>query len=540
MEEKMFKYSEEKNQNDAVLDKAIQDYNLTPIERQATIFDRNISNITNDTVFMGSGLKSELAEIERHVTKMIKEGMYSYQYIQKFLESVGYQNSKIKEIFRKITGINPNDIMDPKEYYDSPACIPGLTHAWGQAKKSKYDFYFINAYNNGYAVFGQKGDLQRDIVETFLSLKQALASLKKLVKTIFSYDKVIDEDILLSDKETERTELSGDSHTTVTASDEPITFYRKAFIQGQISEETFDSKLSNLLVEGHVMENEVIQAMEWKENYKTAKYEQGLIKVIADMKIKRMFNGEEVEYSIEPIYDLDNDTIVSYNVYENGTKLHNIKNDSQDGRPLSQAEIDEKLYNLISDDSKLYASLDKKADTLELIEQDSIDEKEEEIKSSPIGNETTGRTPDDFFKKNIKEGKEIGNADNIKEVLKSLNKAKELISNYEVSVHSYEYYSLPSETEDEIKAQISSEDVETFFSSNAVISILLEIKNKELGDDLQKIVLAVFTAKEGKVNWDGIVKGDDDNFYAFTNEGINKLFEKEMRSLQEQKIEGIE
>lgn len=534
-------YFEEKSQIDANLEEALKEYNSTPIEREAATFDRNITNVTNDTVFLGTGLKAEIAEVERHLIQMIKDGIYSYKYIQNYMVSMGYQPVKIKEVFRKITGINPNDLVDPKEYYESPACIPGLTHAWGEGKKGKYDFYFINAFNMGYAIFGQKGDWERDIVEPFVSLKQAMASLKKLVKVIYTYDKVIGEDILLSDKEIDRTELSGDVHIPVTASEDPITFYRKAYIDEQISEETFDVKMSNLLVEQAASEDDVIQAMSWKEDYKTAKAAQGELKVIASIKIKRMISGEEVEFTVEPIYDLDSDQVIEYEIFENGTKSFNIKNINADGRPMSRAQIDEQLYEFVAknSDRKMIASLDKKADAETAIEQDKINEKEEEIKKTPIENEISECTPSDFFKKNIKEGKEIGNADDIKEVLKSLNRAKEIINDFEISVHSYEYYSLPSESEDEIKDQIDSEDVETFFSSNSVISVILEIKSKEIGDELRKKALAVFTSKDKKVNWDGIIKGTDNNFYAFTNEGINKMFEKEMLHMQEEKSEEL-
>lgn len=530
-------YFEEQDQIDEKLEKSLRDYNITPIERQAAIFDRNVTNQLADTTFLGSGLKSEQAEIERHLIKMVKEGMYSYKYIQNFLMTMGYQPSKIKEVFRKITGINPNDLMDPKEYFESPSSIPGLTHAWGEGKKGKYDFYFINTYNNGYAVFGQKGDLERDIVELCVSLKQAMKELKKKVKQVVTYDNVIDEDILLGDKEIDRTELSGDVHIPVTANEDPITFYRKAYMEGQISEETLDNKLSNLLVENYANEHQINQVMQWKENYKTAKAASDSIKVIAEMKITRMFGGESTEFTIEPIYNLDTDGIEGYNVYEGDLKLNTIKNVNADKKPMSKAQIDEELFELLSHEKRLFASIDRMADTKDLLEQEGIDEKEKDVKKAPIENEISGRTPDDFFKKNIKEGKEIGNIDDIKEVLKTLNNSKEIINDFEVNVHSYEYYSLPSDTEDELRSRINSEDSDNFFSSNSVISIILEIKSKELGDEVQKKALAVFTSKDKNVNWDGIVKGEDNNFYAFTNEGISKMFEKEIRHLQEQKTE---
>jgi len=536
----MSKYFEEKNQEDVLLRKALEKYNSTPIEREAAIFDRNVSNKMNDTVFLGSGLKSELAEIERHLIKMVSEGIYSYKYIQNYLLSIGYQPARIKEVFRKITGMNPDDLVDPKEYYDSPSSIPGLTHAWGEAKENKkHDYFFINAYNNGYAIFGQKGDFVREVIELFVSLKQALKAMKSMVKEVYSYDNVVDQEILLKEKDLDRVELSGDVHIPVTAKEDPINFFRKAFIYEQISEDTFNEQISNLVVEGSLEEEDAIELINWKDNYKIAKNEIGKIEIIAELKLKRMMDGKEEEFLIEPVYNIDNDTIEKYFIYNKGSKLTEIKNANEDGKPMSRAQLDNELYNIISEKSHIFASFEKEADEIDLIEKDLIKEKEEEIKKIPIENEMSGRTPEDFFDKNIKEGKEIGNLENLKQALESLNKAKEIISDYEIKVHSYEYYNLPSEIEDELKGKINSEDIETFFSSNSVISIILEIESKELGEEFQKKVLAVFTSRDNKVSWDGIVKGEDKNFYAFSNEGMDKLFQREIQSIQEKKNEMI-
>ena len=67
---------------------------------------------------------------------------------------------------------------------------------------------------------------------------------------------------------------------------------------------------------------------------------------------------------------------------------------------------------------------------------------------------------------------------------------------------------------------------DTDINANAVLQIILSIANNADQTDIKK-VLVIFTITNGKLNWDGTVRGENDKIVAFTEEGLDSLFETE-------------
>jgi len=147
----------------------------------------------NNTYFSGTRTVHEMSELRTQVMQFIAEKPVAYRLMEDLLMQQGYSRAKIRQTFQDLTGINPLVIYDVNysKYLKSPSTIPGLTLAWGEAKGGKYDYYFVMPWTYGYAIFGQKGDMQRDEVEFFYTLKEAKEAFIKIAK-----DPIIYEDIM--------------------------------------------------------------------------------------------------------------------------------------------------------------------------------------------------------------------------------------------------------------------------------------------------------------------------------------------------------
>jgi len=141
----------------------------------------------------GSRTVQEMAELKNQILGYIQSTPCSYRLMLDLLCQQGYRKPEINRMFTDLTGLDPNLIYDINynKYLKSPACIPGLTLAWGEAKKGNYDYYFVMPWTYGYAIFGQKGDLQRDEVSFHYTLKEAKVEFIKMVK-----DPIIYEDVM--------------------------------------------------------------------------------------------------------------------------------------------------------------------------------------------------------------------------------------------------------------------------------------------------------------------------------------------------------
>jgi len=162
-------------------------------------FTWDISRILQKVPYSGSSTQQEMLELEQNMRDLIAEGKYSYKYIENFLVSLGYNLNKIRRVFKKLTGVEPDIYLDAQPYLDTPPTIPGINYGWGESKDSKYEYYFIMPWIDKYCIFGQKG-VDREIVSEHYTLESALKELEGKVKKLYTFDRILTEKDLISRK----------------------------------------------------------------------------------------------------------------------------------------------------------------------------------------------------------------------------------------------------------------------------------------------------------------------------------------------------
>jgi hypothetical protein len=157
------------------------------IKKYSTTNEWLISQILLGTTYAGTGTKEELAELEKNMRELLQLKLYPYNYIEKYLLDKGYRLDLIRKVFFDITGVKAESLFNEKinkDYYNTPATIPQFNLGWGEAKDKKYDYYFIMPYLYGYAIYGQKGEHEREMVKAYEAndLESAKLDLSKMIK----------------------------------------------------------------------------------------------------------------------------------------------------------------------------------------------------------------------------------------------------------------------------------------------------------------------------------------------------------------------
>ena len=148
------------------------------------------------TAFAGTGTPQEIVELEKNLRQLLQVKMYPYSYLESYLISQGYQQSDIRQIFKEIAGVSVEEFLSPDANIMAvPACLPSYNMGWGEAKGSKFDYYFIMPWIAGYSIFGQKGDFHREETKNFPIIEDAREALQSLVKEYRQYDKVVNLDL---------------------------------------------------------------------------------------------------------------------------------------------------------------------------------------------------------------------------------------------------------------------------------------------------------------------------------------------------------
>lgn len=173
--------------------------------------------------------------------------------------------------------------------------------------------------------------------------------------------------------------------------------------------------------------------------------------------------------------------------------------------------------------------------TLEDIEaedsKDQVTEEIEKIDEKPAEEIFSETTPEEYYEDALAEDK----VDTINEVVsKCIDKFSEKFKDfdkYNVQILSYDTKVLGDyePVEDELV-----EDKE--LNANAILQVILAITNKADESDVKK-VLAVFSVTNGELHWTGTVRGENDKIVAFTEEGLDALFE--VKDIEDQDLEDI-
>ena len=192
--------------------------------------------------------------------------------------------------------------------------------------------------------------------------------------------------------------------------------------------------------------------------------------------------------------------------------LDSIYNKKQSSKKITAEEAD--LDDLMSEESK-----------------DEVQEEMEQIKDTPVSELLSEQTPADYFDKSLQEDK----VDTINDVVsKCIDKFSEKFKDfekYEVKILSYNTKVLGDYTPNKTE-MIEDEQI----NANAVLQVILQITNNADETEMKK-ALAVFSVTNGKLHWTGTIRGENDEVVAFTEEGLDSLFEVE--EVKDEELEDI-
>ena len=151
--------------------------------------------------------------------------------------------------------------------------------------------------------------------------------------------------------------------------------------------------------------------------------------------------------------------------------------------------------------------------------KDQVQEEIEKIDETPAEDIFTESTPEDYLDKALQEDK----VDTINDVVsKCIDKFSEKFKDfdkYQVKILSYNTKVLG---DDKPVQEEMVEDKE--LNANAILQVILQITNNAEEANIKK-VLAVFSITNGELHWTGTVRGENDQVVAFTEEGLDALFE---------------
>jgi len=151
-------------------------------KRQAGV--QEITQMLYNVNFAGTNSKEEFTELQNNMIQMLNQQKYSYGDIENYFIGWGYQVPMIKEIYKHLTGLDPERVNSTDYLMNIPGCIPGFNYGWGEGKGKKYKYVFVINYKSGFGVFGQVDDLVRELIEYTLDLENAFAILNSNAKNV--------------------------------------------------------------------------------------------------------------------------------------------------------------------------------------------------------------------------------------------------------------------------------------------------------------------------------------------------------------------
>jgi hypothetical protein len=167
------------------------------------------------------------------------------------------------------------------------------------------------------------------------------------------------------------------------------------------------------------------------------------------------------------------------------------------------------------------------ADAEDEMEKEAVTEKLNEIEKEKMGksikDEISEKSPAQYFEKQKLQHKfTTVPADAVESVLLFLNTANEEISDFNISLHSLKYASIQPQ-----KKSAPAHGETDILSATASISVLLEITDGKGAEVCPKLGLMVFSVIGNQLFTTDTFKGEDDQIYALSNEGCEKLFQIE-------------
>lgn len=536
-----------------------------------------------DVPFAGIGTTLERNALISVIRNLIKDNKYTVDYILDYCTSAGYSYKMASDVFTELTGLSPKLIVNNNEYYKMPSYVPNMCIAWGEAKTKKDVAYYIVPGVYGYVVM-EKDEVNAPVPAVEVAtIPEAIDELKKVAKKIQTLHKIITEKLL----ETEDIQTSAnDTHLVNTPyCSDPVFVLKKNFKDKVIGIKEFEKQARQLVAEDKISIEKAEDLMSWKDdlidedesyNNEVLEHTEKWNQLKADEDEEDYFDNFDYIYNLlldgdiqaykAKLDDFTEEELIDYlewasehNIDKKDLELElsnkrkssvseyieTAKNMKEEGK--TRAQINNYLQGKIQDE-EIKKTLDsiynkkqsskkitaEEADLDDLMSEESKDEVQEEmeqIKDTPVSELLSERTPSDYFDKSLQEDK----VDTINDVVsKCIDKFSEKFKDfekYEVKILSYNTKVLGDYTPNKTE-MIEDEQI----NANAVLQVILQITNNADETETKK-ALAVFSVTNGKLHWTGTIRGENDEVVAFTEEGLDSLFEVE--KIKDEELEDI-
>lgn len=536
-----------------------------------------------DVPFAGIGTTLERNALISVIRNLIKDNKYTVDYILDYCTSAGYSYKMASDVFTELTGLSPKLIVNNNEYYKMPSYVPNMCIAWGEAKTKKDVAYYIVPGAYGYVVM-EKDEVNAPVPAVEVAtIPEAIDELKKVAKKIQTLHKIITEKLL----ETEDIQTSAnDTHLVNTPyCSDPVFVLKKNFKDKVIGIKEFEKQARQLVTEDKISIEKAEDLMSWKDdlidedesyNNEVLEHTEKWNQLKADEDEEDYFDNFDYIYNLlldgdiqaykAKLDDFTEEELIDYlewasehNIDKKDLELElsnkrkssvseyieTAKNMKEEGKTRAQINnylqgkiqdeeikrILDSIYNKKQSSKKITA---EEADLDDLMSEESKDEVQEEmeqIKDTPVSELLSEQTPVDYFDKSLQEDK----VDTINDVVsKCIDKFSEKFKDfekYEVKILSYNTKVLGDYTPNKAE-MIEDEQI----NANAILQVILQITNNADETEMKK-ALAVFSITDGKLHWTGTIRGENDEVVAFTEEGLDSLFEVE--EVKDKELEDI-
>lgn len=510
--------------------------------------DPVITKILEGTPYAGMGSTLERNALIGVIRNLINEGKYTVEYIISYCESVGYQRQMAEDIFKELTGLSPKLIINNNEYYNGPSYLPPYSIAWGYSKTKPNTVNLIVPFEYGFAVM-EKDEVNAPIPTVIsATIPEAFDELKKVAKNIQTLDKIITKKLL----ETEEvpTDAQDVHQVNLPYAASPLQVLKKSFKDKVLSVSEFERQASKLLASEEITVDEAEDLMTWKQDLidEDESYANEVLENNEKWnEVQAKVEFDDVYNEVKMMAHDDNDFLG----FDDKAKALFEENKSL-FKNIDLPEAADRLYQLLlgfsSDEILGHSKFEKKQEpkkaskkvtaenmTLDDIEvednKDQVQEEIEKIDETPAEDIFAESTPEDYLDKALQEDK----VDTINDVVsKCIDKFSEKFKDfdkYQVKILSYNTKVLG---DDKPVQEEMVEDKE--LNANAILQIILQITNNAEEANMKK-VLAVFSITNGELHWTGTVRGENDQVVAFTEEGLDALFE--VNEPSEEELEDI-
>ena len=160
-------------------------------------------------------------------------------------------------------------------------------------------------------------------------------------------------------------------------------------------------------------------------------------------------------------------------------------------------------------------------DDIEEEDKTEVEQEMDKIEETPITELLEDNTPLDYFEKETQNDKVDTINDVVSRCITEFSDKFKDFDKYDVKMLSYKTKILAPYTPNQDE-MIPDNEV----NADAVLQVILAVNNKADDSNIKK-VLAVFSITDGKMHWTGTVRDENDKVVAFTEQGLDSIFNDE-------------